>query len=87
MAPLRLNTPPFLTDVLHLSAGALMTYALYGLFAFWLFHTLVAVYHWLRYSHTSWLAFPAIGLHLAISFSLLSYLLSGNGILLAPFLP
>ncbi len=64
-----------------------MTWALYAVFAFWAIYTLVAVYHWLRYSHASWVAFPAIAAHFLVSFALMSYALSGNAFFLAPYLP
>ena len=61
-----------------LSQGALVEWFLYGIFAFWTLYTLVAVYHWLKYSHASWVAFPAIALHLFVSFALMAYALSGT---------
>lgn len=70
-----------------LSAGLLVTWALYAVFAFWAIYTFVAVYHWLRYSHASWVAFPAMAAHFLISFALMSYALSGNAFFLAPYLP
>ena len=68
------------------SAGAAVEWFLYAVFALWAVYTLVAVYHWLRYSHASAIAFPAIAAHLVISLSLMSYALSGNPLFL-PFLP
>ena len=47
-------------------------------FALWVLYTLVVVYHWLRYSHASLLAFPAIFVHFAISYMLMSYALVGR---------
>lgn len=70
-----------------LSPGLFLTWALYAVFAFWVVYTLVAVYHWIKYSHASFLALPAIALHLIISFSLMSYALSGKAYFLTPFLP
>ena len=64
-----------------LSAGIIITWVLYAVFVFWAIYTIVAIYHWLTYSHASWIAFPAIALHLFASFALISYALSGN----APF--
>lgn len=60
------------------SAGLVVTWVLYTVFAFWAIYTLVAIYHWLKYSHASWVTFPAIALHLFVSFALISYTLSGN---------
>lgn len=70
-----------------LYAGEVVTWTLYIVFAFWALYTLVAVYHWLKYSHASWVAFPAIALHLFISFALMAYALSGNAFSLTPYLP
>ena len=69
------------------AGGALITWTLYAVFAFWAVYTFVAVYHWLKYSHASWLTFPAIATHLFISFALMSYALSGSASFLTPYLP
>ncbi|OIO51126.1 MAG: hypothetical protein AUJ45_01375 [Parcubacteria group bacterium CG1_02_50_68] len=61
-----------------ISIGTLVQWALYIVFAFWAIYTLVAIYHWLKYSHASWVAFPAIAAHLFISFALMAYALSGT---------
>ena len=61
-----------------LSPGAVVEWVLYAVFAFWALYTIVAVYHWLKYSHASWVAFPAIALHLFVSFVLAAYALSGT---------
>lgn len=79
--PLQPFAPP--TDLLTylpdgISAGAIVEWVLYIIFAFWAIYTLVAIYHWLKYSHASWVAFPSIALHLFISFSLMAYALSGT---------
>ncbi len=57
------------------SPGLVVEWFLYAVFAFWAVYTLVAVYHWLKYSHASWVAFPAIAVHLVISFALIFYTL------------
>ena len=36
-------------------------------FIWWAIYTLVVIYHWFRYGRDSWLAVPAVVLHLAIS--------------------
>ncbi len=69
------------------SASTAITWMLYTVFAFWAIYTIVAIYHWLKYSHASWLAFPAIAIHLALSLSLMSYALSNSTFFLAPYLP
>lgn len=68
-------------------AGVVVVWVLYAVFAFWALYTLVAVYHWLKYSHASWVAFPAMAAHFLISFSLMSYALTGNAFFLTPYLP
>ncbi len=47
------------------------------IFLFWAVYTLVAVYHWIKYSHAALIALPAIGVHLFISLAFISYALSG----------
>jgi len=88
--PLQPFSPPtallsYLPD--GLSTGLVVIWALYLVFAFWAIYTLVAVYHWLKYSHASWVALPAIAAHILISLALISYTLSGNGSFLTPYLP
>lgn len=56
-----------------------MEWILYAVFIIWAIYTLVAIYHWLKYSHASLLAFPAIAVHLFISLALMTYALSGTG--------
>ena len=63
------------------SLGIVVQWFLYIAFAFWALYTLVAVYHWLKYSHASWIAFPAIAAHLSVSFALMAYALSGTRII------
>ena len=77
----------FFPNGLNISAGATVEWALYAVFAFWALYTVVAIYHWLKYSHASWVAFPAMVVHLFISFALMSYALSGSAFFLAPYLP
>ncbi len=77
--PLQPFAPPrtlleYLPDGL-IVPGIVVEWSLYAVFAFWALYTLVAVYHWLKYSHDSWVAFPAIAVHLFISFLLVSYIL------------
>lgn len=54
---------------------------LYAVFALWAVYTLVAIYHWLRFSHASFVALPAIAAHLFVSFALATYILTGNRVL------
>ena len=79
--PLQPFAPPTSLGALlpsGLSPGAVVEWVLYAVFAFWALYTIVAVYHWLKYSHASWVAFPAIALHLFVSFVLAAYALSGT---------
>jgi len=69
------------------SIGIVITWVLYVVFAFWAVYTIVAIYHWLKYSHASWVAFPAIAVHLIVSFALISYALSGQAFFLSNYLP
>ncbi len=69
------------------SMGTFVTWAFYIIFAFWVLYTLVAIYHWLKYSHASLIAIPSIIVHLAISFALISYALFGNASFLSSILP
>lgn len=78
--PLQPFAPPsFLFDklVIPLSPGLALTILLYLVFVLWGVYTLIAVYHWLRYSHASLVAFPAIGVHLFVSLALMTYALTG----------
>ena len=80
--PLQPFAPPTeLLAHLHLptsvSAGTLVIWILGLVFVVWAIDTSVALYHWLKYSHGSPIAFPAIAAHLVISFSLMLFILSG----------
>jgi len=46
-------------------------------FLIWVAYSLAAAYHWLRYGHQSWLAIPALALHLFVSGTILIYMLTG----------
>ncbi len=62
---------------IHLSAGSTIGWALLLVFLIWAVYTLVASYHWIRYSHAPAVALPAIIAHLAVSAALMSFALSG----------
>ena len=77
--PLQPFSPPS-AILSHLPAGALsigttVEWVLYAVFAFWFIYTIVIIYHWLKYSHDSWFALPAIALHLIVSIALIAYAL------------
>jgi hypothetical protein len=44
---------------------------------FWVVYTLIAIYHWMHYSHAALIAIPAITVHLVISGILILFALSG----------
>jgi hypothetical protein len=66
---------PFLST--SVSQGIIVYIAFAIVFVFWGIYTLVAIYHWLKYSHASVIAIPAIVMHLGISFILIVYAISG----------
>lgn len=68
----------FGTAGIDLSSGLAIEIMLGIVFGFWLIYTLVAIYHWMKYSHSSLIAFPVIFLHLVVSVALMSYGLTGN---------
>lgn len=43
-------------------------------FIWWTIYTLVAIYHWFRYGRSSWIAVPAVALHLAVSGGIFVYM-------------
>jgi|CXWL01.1.fsa_nt_gi hypothetical protein len=47
------------------------------LFIFWVLYTLISAYHWFRYSHRSWIAVPALAVHILVSGFLLLFSVSG----------
>lgn len=61
-----------------ISQGLVVEIFLLVILAFWAVYTVVAIYHWLKYSHASIIAIPAIAVHLGVSFLLISYALSGT---------
>lgn len=60
-----------------LSAGTLALVFFYLAIAYWVAYTIVAVYHWITYSHHPAVATPAIALHLFISLVLIGYAVTG----------
>lgn len=47
------------------------------IFLLWAVYTIVSIYHWVRYGHHSWIAVPAIALHLFVSAVLMIFATSG----------
>ncbi len=82
MQPLRpVSSPAAVLSQLPIGTipiGLALQYLLYAVFAFWAVYSIVIVYHWLKYSHDSRIAFPAIALHLFLSVALMAWALSGT---------
>lgn len=57
----------------HTVAGALFALVLF----FWALYTIVAIYHWVRYSHAALIALPAVATHLIVSAILILFAYSG----------
>ena len=58
-------------------AGKLVSVVAWVMFVLWLVYTVVAAYHWLRYSHQSSIAIPALIIHVTVSFALALFAVSG----------
>jgi apolipoprotein N-acyltransferase len=69
------DTPLF--SIPSADIGGILTIVFILVFLAWLLYTAVVSYHWFRYSHRSWLAIPALALHVFISGSLILYIASG----------
>lgn len=48
-----------------------------GVFIIWAIYSIVAAYHWIRYGHDSWVAFPALLMHVVVSALLMLFAISG----------
>jgi H+/Cl- antiporter ClcA len=72
---------PFQKPILSVATPAdfssVLTIAFFFIFIGWLLYSIVASYHWFRYSHRSWLAVPAVAMHVFISGLLIFYIASG----------
>lgn len=77
--PLQAIAPPkFLSSVsLDFSLQQTLSWLLALVTLYWIVYTVIAVHHWLRYSHRSAVAIPAIGIHLFVSLVLMGYAVSG----------
>ncbi|MFM2330994.1 MAG: hypothetical protein RLZZ26_501 [Candidatus Parcubacteria bacterium] len=60
------------------SSGLVAPTLLSFVLIFWAVYTMVAVYHWFKYSHASLVAVPAIGVHLFVSLILIFFTLTGT---------
>ncbi len=80
--PLRAFAPPsgpFFDNlqVNGVAPNALLAWVLFAISLCWMVYTLVAVYHWVKYSHASYVAIPAIAVHLVVSLILIGLAVSG----------
>lgn len=57
--------------------SSILTLVFFVTFIGWAIYTAVVSYHWFRYGHRSWLAVPAVGIHIAISAMLILLMASG----------
>ncbi len=69
-----LHLPSQLTN---LTAESVLSVLFTLVFIWWLVYTLVAIYHWFRYGRSTWVAVPAVALHLAVSGGIFIYMTSG----------
>ena len=65
----------FSPSSVHISS--LLTILFFIIFVVWVIYTLVAAYHWFRYSHRSWLAIPAVTAYVFGSLILIVYIATG----------
>lgn len=49
------------------SPDAILSVVVTFIFIWWAIYTLVVVYHWIRFGRESWVAIPAIALHIFVS--------------------
>lgn len=68
-----LRMPAFFANV---TSEAVLSVIFTLVFIWWTVYTLVAIYHWFRYGRSSWVAVPAIALHLAVSGGIFVYMTS-----------
>jgi hypothetical protein len=71
-SPLQAPHLPFAID-----ASSVLTILFFIIFVVWVIYTLVAAYHWFRYSHRSWLAVPAVTAYVFGSLILIVYIATG----------
>lgn len=60
-----------------LSADTIVQWFIYLVIAFWTIYSIVAAYHWFKYSHEAKIAYPAIVTHFIVSAILIAFTLSG----------
>lgn len=61
---------PFDHPVVNLPSAdfsSILTIVFFLVFVGWAVYSVVAAYHWFRYGHRSWLAIPALAIHIIVS--------------------
>jgi hypothetical protein len=71
------SSPLALLDGFNISTPLVAEILLTIVILFWALYTIVAIYHWLRYSHGAVIAVPAIIVHLIVSGIFIAVALSG----------
>ena len=59
-----------------IDASGVLSVAFLVVFSIWVLYTVVSAYHWFRYSHKSWIAVPALAIHVFVSGFLLLFIMS-----------
>jgi hypothetical protein len=72
MSPLAL--PSFITGA---PAEMVVSIIFTLLFIWWVVYTVVVTYHWVRFGRSSWVAVPALAVHLAVSGGIFVFMTSG----------
>lgn len=57
--------------------SSVLTIAFFLIFVVWIGYSIIVAYHWFRYGHQSWLAVPAIAIHVLVSGFLIFYIATG----------
>lgn len=60
-----------------ISISSIITVLFFIVFIIWAIYSIIAVYHWFRYAHHSWLTVPILVLHFFVSGFLLLFMVSG----------
>ncbi|MBA3789310.1 hypothetical protein H0X32_02865 [Patescibacteria group bacterium] len=76
-SPLDPIQTPFSTIFTTINEGQVLAITFALIFIVWLIYTLVVTYHWLKYGHRSWVAVPALSIHLVVSALLFLLAISG----------
>jgi hypothetical protein len=70
------QTPLYTLPTIH-GGGHILVILFFFIFLAWAAYSVIAAYHWFRYSHRSWLAIPAVVTHVVVSGAIILYIASG----------